>query len=478
MSWISQYISMSRSVSLFVQMGLALGISYCVLEVSWLSEADGIRTIGILALLIVSLSWVALKWRLLLAENLLSLGFLILWILLVTTVGMTRTGTAQSAAEGNFSNAAFGEAIVWLTCSFPLILLAFFRPKFLQCLFWKSHRWLSIYTIVVIFSVIYAPVKLYALAWGFKLMLVGISLALCVYEIRNYSDIIRFVRIMHSAFLIVAAAPFFLVFIDPYTIFDGGRLGGLFFGGPAVSSAGGALVLLSIILGQLLPRSIYFKITGLIGLCILLLGVGKTAILSTIIASMAFYFALGRLRSGVAFLFGISLLAGLGVLSNLPIVEYIAHYDGTDQAQSLTGRTELWQQGLARISERPFVGHGYLASKTSLFKIPGLLWEPDSMHNAFLEVLYNNGLLGLIPILCLLGAFKQNVLSVLKQPGREEIRFIAAGLLAILIFVLGTGMTASILGGRIGTISILFLSAFAMSERLRTINHNYESSGN
>jgi len=67
---------------------------------------------------------------------------------------------------------------------------------------------------------------------------------------------------------------------------------------------------------------------------------------------------------------------------------------GTDQAGTVTGRSDVWAAGWQLIKQRMLLGRGFMSSGFLAYKI-SVSWQPGHLHNGFLEVLYNNGLVGL-----------------------------------------------------------------------------------
>lgn len=69
---------------------------------------------------------------------------------------------------------------------------------------------------------------------------------------------------------------------------------------------------------------------------------------------------------------------------------------------TFTGRTKLWSVVVDKISERPWLGYGYVAFWRGMegeesAKISRLInWHADHSHNAFLDISLNLGLLGLL----------------------------------------------------------------------------------
>lgn len=76
-----------------------------------------------------------------------------------------------------------------------------------------------------------------------------------------------------------------------------------------------------------------------------------------------------------------------------PIVIYVLRGQSGEEFLGLSGRIELWDHVTSLVRERPFIGHGYVASRSILLeRFP---WAGTS-HGALPEVLLNLGLAGAI----------------------------------------------------------------------------------
>ena len=101
-----------------------------------------------------------------------------------------------------------------------------------------------------------------------------------------------------------------------------------------------------------------------------------------------------------AFFWGLSAIAGLGLAAALAATGWLERLLGQlpDPTGSMTGRTHLWLQGLPLIRDYLFTGSGLMGFRI-LFGIYGLLIHSpyqDHLHNTYLEVWLEQGLLGFI----------------------------------------------------------------------------------
>lgn len=106
--------------------------------------------------------------------------------------------------------------------------------------------------------------------------------------------------------------------------------------------------------------------------------------------------------SGAAFLvllFLFALFVGQGWANDMS--SYVKRGQDTKELTSVTGRTFIWRHVLGQVWKSPIIGNGYGVSRLTMGKVPEMIWEPPHCHNEMLEVMFNTGLLGLIPFLAM-----------------------------------------------------------------------------
>ena len=119
------------------------------------------------------------------------------------------------------------------------------------------------------------------------------------------------------------------------------------------------------------------------------------------------------------------------------------------------------------IRQKPILGHGYLASTFVQFQVNAVSWAAPHLHNGFVEVLYNNGLIGFIPILLINFVIVRNLIAVLRRaPSTDAIYRVAAGTLALYAHLLLNGLFNASFGGRVRPPFILLLSLVLVSNKL------------
>jgi O-antigen ligase len=197
----------------------------------------------------------------------------------------------------------------------------------------------------------------------------------------------------------------------------------------------------------------------------MLMGGGKTGILGCIFGALAFYTLRGKFKAGARFLL-ILLVIGSLVVAFTPLGTYLKFYVDSGQAGSVTGRSDVWAAGWQLIKQKLILGRGFMSSRFLSYKID-IDWMPNHLHNGFLEVMYNNGLIGLFVILMMLGWTVRNLFNVIRTVDTDNpIHQLAAGCFAIFFNIFVNGMVSRAFGSRPdGTFMVLFSMVF-VSDRL------------
>ncbi|MGA8489216.1 MAG: O-antigen ligase family protein [Terriglobales bacterium] len=400
------------------------------------------------------------------------LAFLIWWFVLICEVVFDHTGSGVESSQGNFSVEAYGEAGMWVLAFGAVVVIALQQRTFLRQLFSGPYKWVAILALVSVASCVLSPGKMYSLGWAFKLVLVVLMLQLSASTMFDVEDILAFLKVTLWAFLILALVPATIAFSDPATAFEG--VGGRLNAGPdALTLTAASLMLLSTILYSIEKRVTYI-IVGLIGTVVMILSLGKTGNIAGIFSAMLFLALQKKVMRSLGLLLGI---AGVGfiIISVTPVADHLQSYQG---ASTLTGRTAIWAAGIQGIKQSPIWGHGYLASYFSFEKSSELLNGANNLHNGFLEVTYNNGIIGLaliivIHILIVRGIFRSlRVTSYLRErmPGDRRVamaHLLTVGVLAIYANLFINGLFNTAFGGRAHSAYMLFLAVFFIVQALQ-----------
>lgn len=445
-----------------------------MLPASSLSEGTVTGTVvGAVFVILLAVSWGASRARA--SSERLSVyrpSLLIWWFLLIWEVVFERLNEAYNMTQGQFGSQAYGEAAMWVLAFFALMILSIRWPGYLHQLFSPSFRWVSVLVLFSLLSIVYAPGKAYSGAWGLKLLVTALLLQLCANLIQDLDDIVTFLKVTAWAYLVLSLVPVVEAFLDPAGPFEGGRLNA---DPDWLSPVGGILMLLALILSSLEKKRRYLFL-GLVGTVVMFLAFGKAGIAAGILAGLLFLALRGQFVKSVGLLLTVAVI-GLLIVSFTPIAGYLHSYEG---AGSLTGRIPIWTAAIKSIKESPYSliwGHGYLATYFA-FSRGGAEVEVMHLHNAFLEVGYNNGLLGIALLLLVNYAIIRSILATLRRvailrgnghPQSFKARLLTVGLLALYVNLLLGSFSAANFGGRPRHYYMLFLAIFALAAALERV---------
>jgi O-antigen ligase len=386
------------------------------------------------------------------------------WLLLVSEVLFYRQGTDEAALAGSFSAAAYYEAILWGGIFLLLLVIVMRGAEYLRGSFSGPNKWLSLFALVALFSATFSPRPSYSLAWAFKLLLVVLVLVFCSNTICDVNDIEGFLWSTFWGFVVLTMIPVARAFTNPATAFEGGRLNEL--ASPTgLAASAGTLFLLALALNS------FRKKTWLVGFVIvgataMIMTGGKAGIIAGVVSLMVFFALQKRVGAGLGWVLGVAAL-GCVVLATTPLASYFALYQEEGQIVTLTGRTDLWTVALEAIKQHPILGNGYAAGRFLSVQVAGVFARAGHLHNGFLEALYDNGVLGLVPVLAMHVVILRNVAAVLKATGRGESNLMAVGILALYTNILINGSFNASFGGRAYAPFMLLMGLVVVSEALR-----------
>ncbi len=400
------------------------------------------------------------------------LALLIWWFVLICEVVFDHTGSGVASSQGNFSTEAYGEAVMWVMAFGALAIISLQQRSYLRQLFSGPYKWVALLALISALSCVLSPGKMYSAGWAFKLVLVVVLLQLSASVMLDVEDVLTFLKVTLWAFLILAVVPAVIAFSDPSTAFEG--VGGRLNAGPdAMTLTAASLMLLSTILFSIEKRKTYI-VVGLIGTVIMILSLGKTGNIAGVFSAMLFLVLQKKVMRSLGLLLG---LAGVGfvIISVTPVADHLQSYQG---ASTLTGRTAIWAAGIAGFKQSPIWGHGYLASYFSFEKSSELLKGAVNLHNAFLEVAYNNGIIGLglmiiINVLIVRGIFRTlRIATILRErmPGDRRAaltHLLTVGALAMYANLFINGLFNTAYGGRALSSYMLFLATFFIVQVLQ-----------
>jgi len=398
-------------------------------------------------------------------------AFVIWWLVLVSGVIFFRQGDiyANAAAyEGQFPAQVYSEILGWLLCvGAMLVLWAPVRRQF-GLLFTGDYKWLTFFAMVCAASCAYAPRTMFGLAWAFKLSVVVLVLVLCSTQMHDFRDTVSFLKFSFWAYSLVVLLPVLLGILSGSPFDDEGRMSTIV-NPDALSADAGTVCLLALTLysrvkGEGMRKSAL--IIGTLALVVAILGGGKAGIVAGVLAAVLFFVLRGRFGSALGYV-GMAILLAFGLALATPLGSYFTQYRESGQGATLTGRTLLWSAVMPEIRQKIIFGHGYLASTFVEFQVNAVQWGASHLHNGFVEVLYNNGLVGFILIIMINVVIVRNLVRVLRRvPSTSPVYRVAAGCFALYAHLFINGQFNASFGGRVRAPFILLLSLVLVSNKL------------
>ena len=391
------------------------------------------------------------------------------WILLSSEQFFPRRGVGgDRAIEGEFALGAYAEAALWMALLASVVLIALRDSSVTQRLFSSPFRWAGVFALLCVASAPLSPTPAFAFIWALKLLL-GVILVGAVCRHSTPAAARGCLGATFAAFLFLTTMALLQAFTGPAP-FDGGRLDALV---SPVTVAGWSAVLFLLALGlRVLGGGRGYLAVAIAAPAIMLLAMGKAAILACMLSTFIFFVL--RKRPGVAFgtLAGVALIA-VAVVAFSPVSSYLDAYSESGYAGTLTGRVDLWTVALDEIRNSPLLGHGYMSSRYVGLAVDS--WDAGHLHNAYLEVAYNNGLLGLLLIIGINFLLLRSLFRLLRHGASGELRSLAAVLICLHSFLLLTSITEASFGGRPSAFFLLFLVLFGLSVALTETQTAYSS---
>jgi O-antigen ligase len=275
-------------------------------------------------------------------------------------------------------------------------------------------------------------------------------------------------------FLVLSVVPVVEALFNPVTAFNGA--GGRLTADPTVISERAATVLLLALILHTVRKRMLLKLVCLISAAIMIAALGKTAIAAGLFAVAVYYALRKRVVAGLVLLGAVGVLAGVIYFAVPQVSRYFALYAGAD---TLTGRTNIWLNAIGQIKQRPIIGHGYLASRFMWVAERGRIAEVMHLHNGFLDVLYNLGLLGLIPMFLMHAILVRSIwrtMVLTRRPDAQSrlgnnqemslLHLLAVGCAALYVNLLINGLLGTTFGGRATAPFMLFLALLAIAEMI------------
>jgi O-antigen ligase len=390
------------------------------------------------------------------------LASLVVWVfLMVSETIFSHFQTTASAAGGHVDPSAYYQAASWMLSFFALAFISCFRPAYLRRLFVGPIKWPSIFAVVAVLSCPLSPIPLYSAALAFKLCVIILTLCAIGESIEDETGIHRLFAALFLGTLIIVVAEFLGPFLGPGHAFHGDRLGAMI----GLSGTCGMLLILSMLF-LWIKKSPWYLLCGMYAVVVMMLAGTKGGMVASFVSVMMFFFLLRKPAQALAVSFGFAIIFILCVAFT-PLGKSLEKYSESGNATTLTGRTNLWDAATPEIKAHPILGHGYRASRFLSEEIQGAFPEAGNMHNSFLEVLYNNGLAGLIPIAGINLLIVLNLKKVLIRPPSLRLRYYAAAALALYVHLFVWGMISVTFGGAPDNRFMIFFALLLISMFLR-----------
>jgi O-antigen ligase len=439
-------------------------LTLIAVPIPWMWES--MRVLGVGVVLLFLLVW---SFRSPMARS--KTAFFIWGMVLASECIFFRSGdeTANALAfQGQFPTAAYGEVLTCVLCLVTVMFLWAPVRRYLGRLFTGDYKWLTFFAIVCVASCVYAPRSAYGLAWSIKLCLVALLLALCSTQVHDFRDTVCFLRFTFWGYTLVVLLPVILGLLSDSPFDDEGRMSPIVSPDALGPNAGAvfllALTLFSRVKDEGLRRSAIFVGTG--AFLVMILAGSKTGILAALFAGTLFFVVRRRVGSAFGYV-GIAILLLCVLALSTPLGSYFSNYADSGAAGSFSGRTLLWSAVIPAIRQKPILGHGYLASTFVEFQVNAVRWAAPHLHNGFIEVLYNNGLIGLVPIIMINVVIVKNLIRVLRRaPSDGAIYRLAAGCLAVWAHLFINGFFNASFGGKARPPFMLLIGLVLVSNKL------------
>jgi O-antigen ligase len=445
--------------SIFWVVSLAL-FTATIFAISYELPSDQVTSILLVGFIFSALIWFVVSSRNVGLRNR-NLLFSLWWVLLGSE-GVFSYVT-EDATGAQISRDAYSEAMIWAFIVLAFLLYTYRSGEYLGRLFTGAYKWVSLFGLVCLLSCAYAEQPWFSLAWIVKLFLAILLLAACNYEIKDGDDLRAFLKATQWGLAFLVAVPMVRL-LSNLEVLATGRLYDVASAPTMLSVDAGLLVLYSLTLAQS-GKSATRNFFLCLGMVMMLLAGGKTGILGCIFAALAFFILQGRFKPAASFLGTLMVVGGL-LAAFTPLGTYLKSYLKSGEAATVTGRSEVWATGWELIKAKMLLGRGFMSSRFVADKMD-IIWQPLHLHNGFLEVMYNSGLIGLFVTMMMQGWIVRNLVQAMRVIRQNHpLRRLAIGCFAVYLDILINGLVSRTFGSRPDATFMILFSLVFVSDRL------------
>lgn len=362
------------------------------------------------------------------------------WLFLLVSVLMFKArSSADLVNDPVQSQQLFRMVTLVIACCLALVFI--FRQSRFDTIFKGPVFFLLFYCVSSFVSVSYSSFPGYSAWKAMELAIDFIVLAAVVMTVQNENDIIALNSINMAWNTVLLASVLFGALIAPAAAFKQ-PLGALFpqlYGVFPIINANslGFMTALSILYLFYLRREkglnlLPFSFSLFVLIVLLLLAQSRTAMIGLAVSASLPFLIKKRAKMIALFFVLVVALVLLDIPSDLFKSYFLRGRDiHSSSITTVSGRTEGWTRALDKFSESPFWGYGMASGArfAVLADVPGRE-DQAGLHNAFLDVIINNGIIGFVPwITVFIWTFIIVVKNAAYNPGDNFSLFLVSALI-------------------------------------------------
>ena len=352
-----------------------------------------------------------------------------MWILLFVGSLTWRIRTGYQLIQNPVDEAAFFRIVMVILVSFIVL------PRFIiglgdnvRELSSGTLLFFTLYVLVAVLSFVYSSYPILTLWKSFELLLDMCVIAMLFSDSRYFEKIIRLINLnwfLLTCLILVMWLGWVLFPSWATTPSDGimrTQLGGVLVSSNGVGSIGAMIATVCfsrmILAADRKNYMLYFLIF-FISIVTIIVSQSRTALLSIFVSLAVVAFLQRRLKVIVTILYSAVVLLTIYYFYQYSLshfaMEFFRRGQSVVQLQSLTGRMFMWEKAWELIRQNFFLGYGFGAGSRITFMMSyskDFTW----IHNAWVEIMLNLGLLGLIPFFAaFLSAWRELTISFFSK---------------------------------------------------------------